>query len=71
MAHHSNEELEKRFGMEVEDKLGATGKFPQGKLVNHDEGEIKFAVGVKDRKVIIEFGTSVKWMGMDRSNRIS
>ncbi len=48
------------------DSLGATGQFPQGKLVEHDEGEIQFAVGIRDGKVVLEFGKPVRWMGMDR-----
>lgn len=72
MAHHSDEEFNRSLAnmFAQKEKLGATGKFPQGKLVGHDEGEIRFAVGVKDRKVVIDFGTSVKWMGMDRNQAI-
>ena len=44
--------------------LGATEKFPEGKLTPHDEGELRFAVGAKDGNVIIEFGTSVRWFGL-------
>ena len=43
---------------------GATGEFPQGKLVPHDEGAIQFAIGEKDGKVVIDFGTSVHWFAM-------
>lgn len=46
--------------------LGATGEFPQGKLAEHDEGELQFAIGVRDGKVVIEFGKPVHWVGMDR-----
>lgn len=44
--------------------LGATGQFPEGKLTELDEGEIKFAVTTIDNKVVIEFGKPVHWMGM-------
>lgn len=44
---------------------GATGTFPAGKLTPHDEGAIQFAIGVKDGKVCIDFGTPVKWLGME------
>lgn len=43
---------------------GATGTYPEGRLTPHDEGAIQFAVGVKDGKVCIDFGTPVKWLGM-------
>jgi len=48
-------------------KLGATGKFPQGKFNAHDEGALNVAVGVdpKTKKVIIDFGKPVAWIGME------
>lgn len=50
----------------MEDPLiGATGTHPQGKLTPHDEGAIQFAIGVKDGKVCVDFGTPVKWLGME------
>lgn len=45
--------------------IGATGTHPSGKLTPHDEGGIQFAIGVKDGKVCIDFGTPVKWLGME------
>lgn len=44
-------------------RLGATGKFPDGKMDPTDEGELQFAVCVKDGKVIFEFGKPVAWVG--------
>ena len=44
--------------------LGATGEFPEGKLVPNDEGEIQFGVTTYEGKVVIEFGKSVHWLGM-------
>ena len=52
---------------QVKSDLGATGRFPDGKLVGHDEGEIQFRVGTRDNNVVIEFGQSVHWVGMTRS----
>lgn len=46
-------------------KLGATGKFPLGKLTPSDEGELRFAVGVEYGKVVIHFGKEVAWIGME------
>jgi hypothetical protein len=43
---------------------GALGDFPEGKLTKTDEGAIQFAVGHKDGKVILDFGTPVHWVGL-------
>lgn len=45
-------------------KLGPTGKFPLGKLNDEDEGELRLAVGVKDKNVLIAFGKAVSWLGL-------
>ena len=47
------------------EKLGATGRFPQGKANKRDEGEIQFAVGIKDGVVVMDFGKPVAWIGFD------
>lgn len=44
--------------------VGALGQFPQGQLNKSDEGAIRFMVGDEGGKVVIDFGTSVRWMGM-------
>lgn len=70
-----SEETIKHFaqaGMKAQEKienvlsshLGSTGRFPHGKLTVHDEGEIAFAVLVKDGKVVIDFNHPVHWLGM-------
>ena len=43
---------------------GATMHFPDGKLTPQDEGGIQFAIGSEGDKVILDFGTSVHWVGM-------
>jgi len=43
---------------------GALGDFPEGQLSKTDEGAIQFAIGEKDGKVVIDFGTPVHWLGM-------
>lgn len=43
---------------------GAIGTYPNGKLTPSDEGNIQFAVGEQDGKVVIDFGTPVAWIGM-------
>lgn len=46
-------------------KFGATKKFPQGKLRQDDEGELRFGVAVAGSKVVVNFGKPVAWLGMD------
>lgn len=48
-----------------EPQLGATGDYPAGKLNEHDEGAIQIAVGMQKGKVVVDFGTPVKWIAMD------
>jgi len=51
-------------------KLGATGEFPRGKLSQGDEGELQLAILVRDNTVVIEFGKSVAWLGLDADGAI-
>jgi hypothetical protein len=44
--------------------LGPTGQFPEGKMNDADEGEIRVAIGQKDGKVVIDFGSPVAWIGL-------
>ena len=76
MAHHSSEssdELRRFFERgqnaqkaidELTPQLGATGKFPEGKLVREDQGEIQVAIACVKDKVVIDFGKPVVWVGM-------
>jgi hypothetical protein len=43
--------------------LGATGRFPEGKNRDDDEGELRYAVG-PDRKgnVVVDFGKPTVWV---------
>lgn len=43
---------------------GPVGAYPDGKLTPRDEGSIQFAIGSKDGKVVIDFGSPVAWIGM-------
>lgn len=72
MGHHSTREdaaireLFRQSGnAQTAEKLGATGEFPQGKLTEQDEGEIRMAVGAANGKVVIDFGQPTAWVGMD------
>lgn len=47
-------------------KLGATGKFPQGKIKKDDQGELRMAIFGKDGKIIIDFGKELSWIGFSK-----
>lgn len=47
----------------LRDLLGATGKFPDGKLGDHDEGEFRYRVGSLDGRVVVDFGAPVHSLG--------
>ena len=46
-------------------KLGATGRFPQGKLNRHDQGELACAIYTEKGRVVMNFGKSVAWLCLD------
>lgn len=77
MAHHSSgksggisdelrAKIEKAIG-----PLGATGDFPQGSLHPTDEGGVRLAIGIKDDKVVIDFGTPTSWIGFDAQQALA
>ena len=39
-------------------------KYPEGKLVENDEGELDFKIGVLEKRVIVDWGKPVKWIGL-------
>ena len=55
----------------VMSKLGPTGKFPRGKLTKGDRGEVTIALGSKNGKVTINFGTELTWIGMPPDQAIA
>lgn len=48
----------------VPPKLGATGKFPDGKLGPDGEGELQFGIFGRDGMVHIDFGKPVQFLSM-------
>lgn len=44
-------------------KLGATGKFPEGKMNQDDEGELQLGIKIIDGRIVINFGKPVAWLG--------
>lgn len=67
MAHHSSGELpdefKRLFQREETGPLGATGRFPFGKLTANDEGELRIAIGQQNGKVVVDFGKPTAWIG--------
>lgn len=45
--------------------LGPTGKHPDGKLKDDDDGELMIAIGTNSGNVEIQFGTYINWLAMD------
>ena len=52
--------------MPPQERLGATGKYPEGKYTEQDEGEIAFGIAsdTTNEKLLINFGKPVAWVGM-------
>lgn len=68
---HHEEELSDELRAHLESnmeklaqQLGATGKFPEGKLTDNDEGELAFAVTAYHGKVVVNFGKPIASLGM-------
>jgi hypothetical protein len=39
-------------------------KYPEGKLTENDEGELDFKIGVREGRVIMNWGKPVQWIGL-------
>lgn len=73
MSHHSSiqgsSELLRRLQSGVDEhKLGATGRFPDGKLNEHDEGEIAIGIAhdAQTGKIVMNFGQPTAWIGFTK-----
>ena len=44
--------------------FGPTGRFPRGKLDQHDEGELAMGVFIYRGEVRLEFGKPVAWLAL-------
>jgi hypothetical protein len=51
-------------------RFGATGKFPQGKLDPNDEGELSFGIGNDGKLVHVNFGKPVIWFALTPDDAI-
>lgn len=52
------------------EKIGPTRTFPKGKLSHDDDGGINVAVFKFNNVVRIEFGSSVKWLGLPKNEAL-
>ena len=51
--------------------IGKTNDFPRGMLNGFDEGGLQIAITILDKTVIVAFGTSVEWIGLDKDTAIA
>lgn len=52
-------------------KLGATGKFPEGKLNENDQGELRAALIVNQGRLVLLFGKPVEFLAMTKEQAIA
>ena len=45
-------------------------KYPRGKLRNDDEGALLIRITSEDKTVIIDFGKTIRWLGLDKDAAI-
>lgn len=74
--HHGNDPemagmLERLYREKQDKPIGATGKYPDGKLNENDEGELGFAIGSAKGKVFISYTKPIAWVGMTPAQAIS
>lgn len=50
--------------------LGATGNFPDGKITDDDEGEIRIGITEKDGIVIVDFCKPLSWIGFTKEQAL-
>lgn len=48
----------------LEGGFGETKSFPDGKITDSDEGEIKFGVTAYGSQILLNFGKPVAWLAM-------
>lgn len=62
---HHEEELSDDIKQAMSEQgLGATGRFPAGRLTENDEGELAFQIGTFKGRVVINFGKPVASLGI-------
>lgn len=61
----------KSVARQMNEQLGATGNFPDGKLDEHDEGELKMRISHDEQRVRIDFGKATAWFSMPKANALT
>jgi hypothetical protein len=46
-------------------KLGPTGKYPEGKLIAEDRGELRIGLFVHQSSIVLDFGSEISWFAMN------
>lgn len=59
------EDCAKKDNKESVMKIGATKKFPDGKINANDEGELRIAITIENGVIMVYFGKSISWLGFD------
>lgn len=49
---------------------GPTGEFPEGRLNEHDEGELMIGLVAHKGKVVLNFATPVAWLALNPNQAI-
>lgn len=49
----------------MKQRFGATGKFPRGKALPDDEGELRIGYAIQDDTLLVFFGKPITWFGLD------
>jgi hypothetical protein len=72
MSHHGNDSFmnQEQFDKSLQDELGATGSYPNGKINKNDEGEIQIGITKSNDTVVIDFGKPVHWIGFTTAQAI-
>lgn len=68
--HHGRHLDEQMKAETLREHFGATGRYPEGSLGSHDQGGLQFGItyDAEKRRVIVNFGTPVSWLGMNASH---
>ena len=56
--------------MAEDPKLGPTGKFPEGKLNENDEGELKLMISHDEQNLRLDFGKPIAWCAMPKAQAL-
>lgn len=78
MAHHADQpfnsednEFLKPFANQLKSPLGPTGKYPEGKIADNDEGELKLGITTLKGKIIMDFGKPIHTIGFTKEQAIN